>query len=350
MPQSKKPAKPSGGKTSAPRPKAGSPSFKAPAPSRAPGHPPGAGKHAGGVKSGPVIGSKAFGAKQVGGHALTSHPLGAKGSKPFGSKPVGPKATFSSPVGDPKPPAKPLGAPSPAPGPKPLGGTKPAGGGSSAAKPGTAKPSPVGAAGAKKSDVRVGDSKSSKSAGDSSKSAGERGPALQAMAGKTPSLKTKSGGKSSELKAPREPAKPVEPRKWPKGGPSRGDINRYRDRLLTMRRDLLSSSTELAAEALQAGGGEFSVDHMADHGSDNYEQDFNLKLLEGEAAQLAEIRDALLKLDGKADLPFGGCEACADQDLRLCPTCPWIDSSRLDVIPYARLCVQAKELEEKRSK
>ncbi len=138
-------------------------------------------------------------------------------------------------------------------------------------------------------------------------------------------------------------------RKWPKGGPSRADVRRYRQRLLDMLKTLVSSTTELAAEALQGSGGDLSVDHMADHGSDNFEQDFNLKLLEGEAEQLNDIRDALAKIDGRHDLPFGLCEACADGEQRLCETCPWIPASRLDVVPQARLCVHTKELEEQSS-
>lgn len=99
---------------------------------------------------------------------------------------------------------------------------------------------------------------------------------------------------------------------------------------------------------MKSSGSDFSVDHMADNGSDNYEHDFSLSLLEGEGLQLAEIRDALLKIDGKLDPPFGVCEACADEDLRLCSTCPWIPSARLDAMPHARMCVQTKEQEEKR--
>ncbi|MBL9088339.1 MAG: TraR/DksA family transcriptional regulator [Planctomycetia bacterium] len=161
---------------------------------------------------------------------------------------------------------------------------------------------------------------------------------------------TKPSKKSAKAStpAPTTPAAPPKPRTFPKGGPAKADLKRYREALLARRRELLSSSKELAAEALQAGGGDFSVDHMADHGSDNYEQDFNLKLLEGEAGQLADIRDALAKLDGKGELPFGLCEGCADEPQGRCPTCPWIPASRLDAIPHARLCVQMKEREEAR--
>jgi DnaK suppressor protein len=151
-------------------------------------------------------------------------------------------------------------------------------------------------------------------------------------------------------KAPKvvEVPQPAEPRKWPKGGPTKAELKHYRDRLLEMRRALLSSSKELAAEALKSSGQDFSVDHMADHGSDNYEQDFSLKLLEGESEQLADIREALMKIDGKVETPFGICEACADDDQKLCETCPWIPPSRLEVLPHARLCVQTKEIEERR--
>jgi len=137
-------------------------------------------------------------------------------------------------------------------------------------------------------------------------------------------------------------------RKLPKGGPTKADLRRYRDALLERRRELLRSSAELEAGALQSSGGEFSVDHMADHGSDNYEQDFNLKLLEGEADRLAEIRDALAKIDGKGDLPYGLCEGCADTDQRQCETCPWIPPARLAAVPQARRCVQMQEREERR--
>jgi DnaK suppressor protein len=160
----------------------------------------------------------------------------------------------------------------------------------------------------------------------------------------------KATGKAAKVVPAPPPAAEIEagPKKWPKGGPTKADLRRYRDKLLEARHSLLASSKELASEALKSSGQDFSVDHMADHGSDNYEQDFSLKLLEGESEQLAEIRDALLKIDGKADMPYGLCEACSDDPQNLCEPCPWIPSSRLDVVPHARLCVQTKEIEERR--
>jgi DnaK suppressor protein len=144
-------------------------------------------------------------------------------------------------------------------------------------------------------------------------------------------------------------APPPPPRKLPKGGPTKADLKVYREKLLALRRELLESSRDLEAEVLKGSGAVYSVDHMADNGSDNYEQDFSFQLLEGEAAQLAEIREALLKIDGKLTPAFGVCEPCAEEDRGLCPTCPWIPKARLLAMPHTRMCVQMKALDEKRA-
>jgi DnaK suppressor protein len=179
------------------------------------------------------------------------------------------------------------------------------------------------------------------------------GKVAKARSAGAPAKATAKVGSAKEaaarvVPAPPPVAEPEGPKRWPKGGPTKADLRRYRDKLLEMRRSLLASSKELASEALKSSGQDFSVDHMADHGSDNYEQDFSLKLLEGESEQLAEIRDALFKIDGKSDVPFGLCEACSDDAQNLCESCPWIPASRLEVVPHARLCVQTKEIEERR--
>lgn len=171
-----------------------------------------------------------------------------------------------------------------------------------------------------------------------------------AAATKAPAVKAKPAGKSP-VEGNSTAGTPPAARKWPKGGPTKADLKRYRQKLVDVLKRINASSNELASEALKSSGQDFSVDHMADHGSDNYEQDFSLSLLEGESAQLTEIRDALAKIEGGAGkglLPYGLCEACADEPAMKCPTCPWIPPSRLDAVPHARLCVQMKEQEERR--
>jgi len=296
----------------------------------------GAGKAPGQGSKPPVAAAPPPGpSKQPGG--VSKQPAGV--AKP-------PVASPKAPVSSPKPPG---GSPKPSvASPKPPGRPSVKSVGS---------PPTTGATGKSngKSDVKA-DGKSTvkataKPALASGAPAGSKGsaPAVLTAGVKGSGTKSASGsGKVSKKSAPESPPMPAVPRKFPKGGPSKADVRKYRARLLELRRGLLSNSRDLASEALKSSGSEFPVDRAADNGSDNYEQDFSLQLLEGEAAQLADIREALLKIDGKVEHPYGVCEACADTDKRLCETCPWIPPSRLDVMPHARLCVQTKEIEERK--
>ena len=140
-------------------------------------------------------------------------------------------------------------------------------------------------------------------------------------------------------------------RRFPRGGPTKAELKKLREALVVLRTSILKSSRKLADEALKGSGQDFSVDHMADHGTDNFEQDFSLSLLEGETELFRDIQHAIDKIDGKEDLPYGLCENCVDEqpaedsDER-CGTCPWIAKGRLEAVPYARLCVVQQELEE----
>ena len=125
-------------------------------------------------------------------------------------------------------------------------------------------------------------------------------------------------------------------RRLPKGGPSKPEQKRWRALLVQMREKIQRSSRNLADEALKSSGQDFSVDHMADHGTDNFDQDFSLSLLEGETEVIRDIEDAIDKIDGRSDLPFGLCEECEKPIAR----------ARLRALPYARLCVDCKTKEE----
>jgi RNA polymerase-binding transcription factor DksA len=144
-------------------------------------------------------------------------------------------------------------------------------------------------------------------------------------------------------------ATPRPPLRVPKGGPTKPELKAFREALLQLRVSILRSSRKLADEALKGSGQDFSVDHMADHGTDNYDQDFSLALLEGETELFRDIQDALDKIDGRGELPFGLCETCAehlDPPRADAPPSPWIPKGRLQAVPYARLCVPHQELEE----
>src|SRR5262249_16217703 len=90
-------------------------------------------------------------------------------------------------------------------------------------------------------------------------------------------------------------------------------LEAYRELLLPMPGRLKGEVTHLTDEALRRAGGEASGNlsnmpiHMADLGSDAFEQEFTLSLLENEEQRLDEINHALDRiLQGK----FGTCEEC----------------------------------------
>jgi RNA polymerase-binding transcription factor DksA len=74
--------------------------------------------------------------------------------------------------------------------------------------------------------------------------------------------------------------------------------------------------------------------HMADAGSDNFEQEFALDLMDSEKKMLKEITDALNRI---GEGTFGVCEGKGES----------ISRARLNAIPWARYCVACAELKEK---
>lgn len=108
----------------------------------------------------------------------------------------------------------------------------------------------------------------------------------------------------------------------------------YKERLLALRSRLRGDVTQMADAALRknrmdGGGGDVSSMpiHMADLGSDNFEQEFTLSLMENEESTLDLIELALERIE---DGTYGDCDECG---LR-------IPKARLNALPYAPLCVK----------
>lgn len=114
----------------------------------------------------------------------------------------------------------------------------------------------------------------------------------------------------------------------------------YRQQLVELRNRLTGDVSALTDEALRhnqkdASGNLSSMPiHMADIGTDNFEQENTLNLLANENQVLEEIADALDRIkDGK----FGLCEECGQEILK----------ARLEALPYVRYCVEcARKLEQ----
>ncbi len=113
------------------------------------------------------------------------------------------------------------------------------------------------------------------------------------------------------------------------------DINVYKERLLVMRSRLRDDVTSMADAALGTEGAESSTMpiHMAELGSDNFEQEFTLSLLATEEDNLGLIERALERIETGA---YGICEECSGP----------IPKTRLNALPHAPLCVKCASTRE----
>lgn len=126
-----------------------------------------------------------------------------------------------------------------------------------------------------------------------------------AKAAKSPTKAAKGLAKSAKSGKPAGQT----PAKSPPAGKSdravrppltREELKGFRQLLLAKRRELVGDMTGIEAEALgadrQESKGDIS-DHPADAGTDNFEQEFSLGLLESERKILAEIDQALTRVE-----------------------------------------------------
>jgi DnaK suppressor protein len=125
------------------------------------------------------------------------------------------------------------------------------------------------------------------------------------------------------------------PRKNQAGLSSR-ELDHFRDLLLAKRREIVGDMSSMEREALRSSGGTNLSTlpiHMADMGTDNYEQEFTLGLVETERKLLREINRALAKIQ---DGSYGTCEGTQQP----------INKARLEVQPWARYGIEyAKRME-----
>lgn len=118
-----------------------------------------------------------------------------------------------------------------------------------------------------------------------------------------------------------------------------GELDGYRKTLNHLRSRLRGDLDQLTDEALQGVGadttGNLSIMpiHLADLGTENYDQELALGVIENEQATLEEIDEALARIESGT---FGDCEQCGKP----------IHRSRLQAIPYARYCIDcARQME-----
>lgn len=118
------------------------------------------------------------------------------------------------------------------------------------------------------------------------------------------------------------------------------EIEHFKMLLLDKRRELIGDVSHIESEALkksrlEAGGDLSSMPiHMADMGTDNFEQEFSLGLMDSERKLLHEINCALQRI---FDGVYGLCEGTSKE----------ISKPRLEAKPWARYCIEYATMIEK---
>lgn len=121
------------------------------------------------------------------------------------------------------------------------------------------------------------------------------------------------------------------------------EMKKYKDMLLEKKEKIMEALKKLEDDTLNKSQRDQSGDlsgyslHMADVGTDNFDREFALNLLNNEQDIMYEIDDALARIEsGK----YGVCETCGKD----------IQEKRLMAMPSARMCKECQEAEEKKGK
>lgn len=132
-----------------------------------------------------------------------------------------------------------------------------------------------------------------------------------------------------------------EPKKAPLKSPlTAAMLREFRTLLLERRRKIHGDVSSLEAEGLRkssdASGNLSTLPvHLADIGSDAFDQEMTLGRMESEGDELEEIEEAIRRV---AEGVYGRCENCEKP----------IPKLRLKAIPYARYCIPCQTKEEGR--
>lgn len=106
------------------------------------------------------------------------------------------------------------------------------------------------------------------------------------------------------------------------------DLAKFKKMLLELRARLSGDMSMLAREALAGSDGSSSAPtHMADLGTDAYEQEFTLNLMANDEGRLEQVQAALERI---AKHEYGACLECEGR----------IPKARLEILPDTPYCVK----------
>ena len=117
------------------------------------------------------------------------------------------------------------------------------------------------------------------------------------------------------------------------------EVAQFKKLLLSLRERLVGKVDFMQGETLKKSRQDASGDlsnvpiHMADVGTDNYERDIMIELIQNGEEGVRNIDTALERIE---EGTFGVCELCAKK----------INKERLKAVPYAKLCIDCQREEE----
>ena len=116
----------------------------------------------------------------------------------------------------------------------------------------------------------------------------------------------------------------------------REEKEKYRHRLMEMGARLKNDEAVVMGEALRQTGGDASGNlsnvpmHLADIGTEAFEQEMSTSLLTNGRQMQIEVAAALDRLESNT---FGKCQQCGEE----------ISEGRLNTLPYTRYCVECAQ-------
>jgi len=121
-----------------------------------------------------------------------------------------------------------------------------------------------------------------------------------------------------------------------KSGLTSAEIRKFKALLLAKRNEILGNVICMEDETLRKSRSDLSSMpiHMADIGTDNFDQEFTLGLMDSERKLIVEIDGALQRIE---DGTYGICQGIGKP----------IPKARLEAIPWTRYCVECASLLEK---
>lgn len=121
------------------------------------------------------------------------------------------------------------------------------------------------------------------------------------------------------------------------------ELAQYKKTLLELRQKMVENVNFMEDEALGKSRQEASGDlsnvpiHMADVGTDNYDRDLTIGLIQNGEEELRAIDEALERIGDKT---YGTCEECGKK----------VSKVRLTALPYVKNCIECQRQEEKADK